>query len=278
MKPIFQQIAIEQEQSIIAFYYNKDIFEAPWHFHPQHELIYVKNSTGTKFVGDYVGSYLPGELVLLRSNLPHSWKNYKQADNRAQSVVVQWEKGIFAQVPETSKLFKMLRTAAKGILFEADEVRDLIPMMTKMLDLEADDLYLQLLALLLKLADCKHPTLSAASFTDDMPTEYGSRIAKVHDFVELHYARKIYLKELAELVNLSEHAFSRFFSKVMGRPFFQFLNEYRVNNASRMLIETDRSVAEIGYASGYESLTFFYKQFAKFKGVSPLKYRKRYRG
>jgi len=276
MKPIFQQIAIEHEQSIIAFYYDKPYFEAPWHFHPQHELIYIENSTGTKFVGDYVGSYAPGELMLLRSNLPHSWKNYDYPNNLSRSTVVQWEVGIFAKVPETAKLFRMLNIASRGIIFESEEVRHLLPMMMQMLNLQRDDLYVQLLSLLLKLADCTHPTLSESSFTKDMPTEYSSRMAKVHDFVEAHYAQKIYLKEVADLVNLSEYTFSRFFSKMMGRPFFQFLNEYRINIASRMLVETDRSVAEIGYASGYESLTFFYKQFSKFKGISPSKYRKQY--
>lgn len=276
MKPVLQQVAMKRQQSVIAFQYRKPTFEAPWHFHPEHELIYIEHSAGTKFIGDFVGSYEAGELMLLRSNLPHSWKNYDQANNDAQSTVVQWYKGIFAKVPELEPIFRMLTTASKGILFDRAAIQPLLPTLLKMPHLEGDELYLQLLFLLRKLVNCTYQTLSEASFMQDMPTEHSSRMAKVHDFVEAHYARKIYLKELAELLNLSEYAFSRFFSKMMGRPFFNFLNEYRINIASRMLLETDLSVAEIGYASGYESLTFFYKQFAKFKKISPLKYRKQY--
>jgi len=267
---------MKQQQSVIAFQYHKPTFEAPWHFHPEHELIYIEHSAGTKFIGDFVGSYETGELMLLRSNLPHSWKNYDQVNNDAQSTVVQWYTGIFAKVPELEKVFRMLNTASRGILFDREAIQPLLPTLLQMPHLQGDELYFQLLLLLRKLASCTYFTLSKASFTQDMPMEHSSRMAKVHDFVEVNYARKIYLKEVAELVNLSEFTFSRFFSKMMGRPFFNFLNEYRINIASRMLIETDLSVAEIGYASGYESLTFFYKQFAKFKKRSPLKYRKQY--
>ena len=120
--------------------------------------------------------------------------------------------------------------------------------------------------------------LSENSFREQLPTEHSNRISRIHDFVETQFQRKIYLREVAQLLNMSEQSFSRFFSKMMGRPFFTFLNEYRVNIASRMLVDTDRSVAEIGFACGYESLPFFHKQFNKFKKVSPARYRKRFNG
>ena len=278
MKPILEKINFEGQQSILAFHHAKKNFETPWHFHPQHELTYIEESIGTKFIGDYVGAYEPGELVLLRSNLPHVWKNHTMQQGLSKSTVVQWNKGIYTKVPELSKLFKMLRTASKGIIFNKKEVAHLIPKVLELPVLKGHDLYIQLLAILMQLSNCEHQTLSKISFLDDMPTAYGSRMAKIHDFVEAHYHRKIYLKELAEIVSMSEQSFSRFFSKMMGRPFFTFLNEYRINMASRMLIDTDRSVAEIGFSCGYDSLPFFHKQFNKFKSESPSRYRKRFVG
>ena len=101
-------------------------------------------------------------------------------------------------------------------------------------------------------------------------------MAQIHDFVEENYQRRVYLKELAGLVNMSEQAFSRYFSKMMGRPFLTYLNEYSITVAGRMLIETDWSISQIGYTCGYESLPFFHKQFNKFMGESPSKYRKKF--
>ena len=276
MKPVLEQIDLGGQESITAFRYAKQHFETPWHFHPQHELTLIEESTGTRFIGDFVGPYKPGELVLLRSNLPHCWKNHASQPGLSISTVIQWNKGVFAKVPELLPVFEMLKSASKGISFENDQIQPLIPLLKSLPDLRGQYLYLGLLELLIKLSDCEYQTLSEASFTDDLPTEFGTRMARIHDFIEEHYHRKIYLRELAELVSMSEQSFSRFFSKVMGRPFFTFLNEYRINVARRLLIETDWSVAEIGYACGYESLPFFHKQFNKFMHESPSRYRKKY--
>ena len=278
MKPVLEQVRLGAAQSILAFRYSDESFDAPWHFHPQHELTLIEESTGTKFIGDYVGPYQAGELGLLRSNLPHCWKNQLEEECQARSVVIQWEKGIFAKVPELTPLLSLLRAASRGLLFAAEEVATLITSVQQLPELKGHQLYLQLLSVLLQLSDCNYQTLSENRFMDDLPTEYSDRMSKVHDFVELNYQRKIYLKELAQLVSMSEQSFSRFFSKMMGRPFFSFLNEYRINIAGRMLVDTDWPVAQIGFACGYESLPFFHKQFNKFKGESPSRFRKRHRG
>ncbi len=276
MKPILEQIDLRDSKSILAFHYANKDFDAPWHFHPQHELTYIDESSGTKFIGDFVGPYEAGELVLLRSNLPHCWKNNTLQNGQAKSIVVQWNKGVFAKVPELEPMFEMLKIASRGILFSSESVSALVPKVKRLPSYDGPVLYVELLTILTQLSTCTYHPLSENNFMDDLPSEYSSRIARIHDFVEAHFQRKIYLKELADLINMSEQSFSRFFSKMMGRPFFTFLNEYRVNMASRMLVDTDWSVSRIGFSCGYESLTFFHKQFNKFKGISPSKYRKAY--
>lgn len=276
MKAVLEPIVLGQKRTILGFRYEASDFETPWHFHPQHELTYIETSVGTKWIGDFVGPYEPGELVLLRSNLPHCWKNVKQKYGLSKSVVVQWNKGVFPKVPELEVVFDLLRIAAKGILFDKTQTAKLLPLIQKLPVLKEHDLYIQLLHVLTELTNCSYQTLSETSFIDDLPTEYGSRMSKVHDFVAKNFDRKIYLKELAALLNISEQSFSRFFTKMMGRPFFVFLNEYRINMAVRMLLDTDNTVSQIGYVCGYESLPFFYKQFNKFIGSSPLAYRKKH--
>jgi len=276
MKPILENIPVGESKTIVAFQYAKKDFETPWHFHPQHELTYIERSVGTKFIGDFVGVYEPGELVLVGSNVPHCWKNQINEAGSAMSIVVQWSKEIFAEVPELSPVFDMLKIAAKGIIFEKADYQKLLPIMRELPLLEKDSLYIQLLRLLTNLSKCSYQTLSTGSFINDIPTIYSTRMSKVYDYVALNYQRKIYLNELANLLNMTEQSFSRFFKKMMGRPFFIFLNEYRINRASQLLIDTDLSVKEIGYACGFESLPFFHKQFNKFKMTTPLKLRKQF--
>lgn len=278
MKPILEAILIGEQKSIHSFCYDKKDFETPWHFHPQHELTYIEESVGTKFIGDYVGGYQPGELVLLRSNLPHCWKNNSTKNGNSKSFVVQWNSEIFPEVPELASLHQLLKVASKGLIFDNEVVNLLIPKLKSLPDLSGHQLYIQLLIILSELSSSNYSTLSAASFTDSIPSEYGSRMAKIHDFVGENFGRKIYLKELAELVNLSEQSFSRFFSKMMGRPFFAFLNEYRINYAARLLVDTEASISDIAFSCGYESLPFFHKKFNESYQISPAQYRKRFIG
>ena len=274
MKPKFEKVPLTLQESIIAFRYSGNRFDAPWHFHPQHELTFIEKSNGTKFIGDYVGPFEEGELVLIRSNVPHCWKNGPLNDVKCSSIVVQWNKGIYAKVPEMEKVFNMLRASSKGIIFRKKDSNHILPLLKELLELEGTNLYLKLQLLLVILSELEYSVLSEASFIDDLPSEYSSRIRKIHNYVEKNYHRKIKLQELSELVNMSEQSFSRFFSKLMGRPFFTFLNEYRINLAKRMLMDTDWSVREICFACGYESVTFFHRQFKKFTQKTPSNYKK----
>ncbi|RYZ97863.1 MAG: AraC family transcriptional regulator, partial [Sphingobacteriaceae bacterium] len=96
------------------------------------------------------------------------------------------------------------------------------------------------------------------------------------NYIESNYDKKITLLMLSQKVFMSEESFSRFFSKVMKKPFFYFLNEYRINMACKMLIGTNEPVSQICYACGYESFPFFYRQFKKFKSCTPQKFRSNY--
>ncbi|MGD1946433.1 MAG: AraC family transcriptional regulator [Croceivirga sp.] len=277
MKPVFEPIHQNRKRTITAFVYNKENFETPWHVHPQHELNYIEKSSGTKFIGDIVGPYQSGELVLLRSNVPHCWKNHLKTNEGCKSLVVHWDRGIYNKIPELEPIFELLRTSSKGVIFNNIGLENVVSKIRKLPEIEGAHLYIALLEILIALS--RHPfrTLSESSFFDNMPTEFGTRMAKIHDFVENHYNRKIYLKELGNLVNLSEQSFARFFAKIMGRSFFTFLNEYRVNMAARMLLDTDDSVARIGFACGFESPPHFFNKFKKAHGISPSKYRTKFR-
>lgn len=228
-------------------------------------------------MGNDVGAYQPGELVLLGSNLPHCWKNQLSNPTRARSTVVQWNQGVFPTLPELAPIQKLLEAAERGIVFSDEVIAPLYSVIVQLPDLSGPELYLGLLTTLNHLAGLPYVLLSSTAFSSSYPDEDGGRLAIVHELIDKRYPEKITLKELAATTNLTEQGFSRFFSKMMGRPFFSYLNEYRTKAASRFLLETDRSVAEIAFACGYESLPFFFRQFKKYQTVSPSQFRKSHR-
>ncbi|WP_020567808.1 AraC family transcriptional regulator [Neolewinella persica] len=275
MKASLEKITVAPEQSFVAFEYREASFDAPWHFHPEYELTYIKSSSGIRYVGNHLGDFEPGDLVLLGANLPHCWRNVSTGDEPANSLVIQWGASFPGAQPEFRAIRKMMTAADRGIRFSERTSQQVSEQMAAIINAEPLEAYLLLVRLLDELTRAKDPRLLAdRAFSYDGSSRTGDRLQRIQQFVTGHYQRKITLAEVAAQVNLSEQSFSRFFSQSMGRPFFRFLNEYRINMACRLLLETDANVANVGYDCGYDTLPFFYREFGRLKGCTPGQFRK----
>ncbi len=93
-------------------------------------------------------------------------------------------------------------------------------------------------------------------------------------YIKDNYQEKIYISHLAEQVSLNEQYFSRLFKKVIGHSPMEYINEYRVKQARRLLEKTDLLVTEICLECGYNNLGNFLREFRKYTGTTPLQYRK----
>ena len=113
-------------------------------------------------------------------------------------------------------------------------------------------------------------------FSDDLNSSNNDRINIIYRYIQTHYHQRITLAEIAILVNMSEEYFPRYFSKVMNKTFFEFLNEYKITRACKLLIQTDKQISQVCYDSGFESIPFFYRQFKRFKNCQPKIYRSNY--
>ena len=275
MKASLEKITVSPEQSFLAFEYSATAFDAPWHFHPEFELTYIKSSSGIRYVGNHLADFKPGDLVLLGTNLPHCWRNVSAGGEQANSLVIQWGTSFMGSQPEFIAIRKMLALADRGIQFPEAIAERVGVQMAEIIDAPPLDSYLLLIRLLDELAHSEdHNLLADRAFSYDGSSRTGDRLQHIQQFVNDHYQRKITLAEVAAQVNLSEQSFSRFFSQAMGRPFFRFLNEYRITMACRLLLETDANVANVGYDCGYDTLPFFYREFGRLKGCTPGQFRK----
>lgn len=281
MKPKYVPIITPENNSFYIHYQEKDEFDSPWHYHPEYELTYILSSTGVRYVGNNFNDFGDDDLVLLGPDLPHCWKNSSAQTGAAKAVVIQWGENFLGEGwlnrPEFESIKSMFQTSVNGIRFEKDAAIEVKDIMLNMVDMPSFDKMLALLQLLQQLArEKRFEIVCRDGFDYNLTTHESDRLKNVFNFIETNYAKKISLAQLSEKVFMSEESFSRFFSKVMKKPFFYFLNEYRINKACKMLIGTNEPVSQICYACGYESFPFFYRQFKKFKGCTPQKFRKEY--
>ncbi|MFY0689912.1 MAG: AraC family transcriptional regulator [Cyclobacteriaceae bacterium] len=277
MKAILEKVK-QTEEGIHAFIYQQDSFEHPWHFHPEYELTLILQSSGIRYVGNNISDFQEGDLVLLGSNLPHCWKNADDHRDKSRSLVIQWQKETIGDLPVFRRIHHLLNKSQRGLYFHPNNRNTISNLMHQVEHENGMDRYLKFIELMDYLSQyADYELIAGASYSYDMSSDTTDRLNRVQLFVKNKFKEKIKLSEIASELSMSEQAFSRFFSKTMNKPFFEFVNEYRVNIASRHILETDLQMAEIAYKCGYESLPFFYKQFKKFKGYTPLEFRKMYR-
>ncbi len=278
MNPVLERIEPSEQNALHAFLFSDDTFDAPWHFHPEYELTLILESSGIRYVGNNISDFKEGDLVMLGSNLPHCWKNSEDHQGISRSLVIQWKADIIHSIPIFDKIHALMLKSMRGLLINVNlriEVRD---KMYQVLESNGTTQYIRFIELLSVLANKgNHITIAGPSYSYDHKTLTTDRLEQVQSYVKDHYKEKIKLSDVSDLLSMSEQSFSRFFSKTMNKPFFEFLNQYRVNIASRQILETDKQMTEIAYKCGYDSLPFFYKQFKKFKRYTPLEFRKMYR-
>jgi len=282
MKAQFEAFQPLPESSFRIFGYEVSEFDGPWHYHPEYELTIILQSEGIRYVGNSMENFEAGDLVLLGPNLPHCWKNTPDSEGPASSIVVQWPEQFLGNgwldVAEFKSIKRLFQLAGQGIRFDQEVSARVNPMLTEMLEMQPMARLMKFLEVLELLAAVKNTHfLCEQGFAYPLNYEDNQRINTVYNYIREHYSERITLAVLSGLVHMSEEAFSRFFSRIMQKPLFTFLNEYRINMASKMLIETDMQVAEISFACGYESPPFFFRQFRKFGGMTPAAYRKQFR-
>jgi len=257
-------------------------FEFRWHYHPEIELTLIQESHGTRFVGDDLSRYGPGDLVLLGPNLPHTWQSDEQSRlKKHRALYTQFHSDFlgdtFFATPELSGVRRLLENAGRGLRFSGRTVPAANALLEKMLASSGVKRVTLLLELLDLLSNARSATpLSSRAFAPALNHADQNRIDTVCRFINERYTEGVAQPEVARIAHLSVPAFSRFFKRSLGRTFTAYVNELRIGRACQMLIESDKSVAEICYASGFENLSNFNRRFLTLKKTGPREFRRRY--
>jgi AraC-like DNA-binding protein len=85
------------------------------------------------------------------------------------------------------------------------------------------------------------------------------------------------LDEVADLISMTPPALARYFKKNTGKTYTQFVNEYRLVHASKLLAEKPATITDICFESGFNNFSHFNKLFKEYTGKSPSEYRKEFK-
>ncbi|MEM6800684.1 MAG: AraC family transcriptional regulator [Bacteroidota bacterium] len=256
--------------------------DSSWHYHAEFELLYISQSTGIRFVGDSVSQFSPGDLVLVGPYLPHLWRNdpsyYARHDSSSvKTIVLKFTRDFIGEGtfnnPEFSQINHLLEESKFGVCFSQNISWELHDELIEMSDLPKARQSIKLLDLLYRLSLCEERKVLSSTDMRQYSTDHSQRIDRVLKFISDHYDSNINLQDVSDVACLTTNSFCRFFKKMTNKSFTQFLNEVRIRNASRLLVQRDMPVSEICYMVGYNSITNFNRQFKLIMGCTPQKYR-----
>lgn len=278
MKPIYESITTHSNVSFKVQSYDvaSNCETAGWHIHPEYELVYVKNGSGTLKIGSKVHTYTNGALVLLGGHIPHSDFGNKEFKN-GKEVVVQFSRefvnGKLSHFPELVSIRRLIRSSKHVLIFD-DGVKSHLSHQFELFSvLNHQEKLINLLSILGYLsAQDNYIQLFNQDIVHEFREKESYRLREIFDFLNTNYHQKITTQEISTRVGLTPNSFSRFFKKMTNRTFVDFLNEFRVSKAIDVMNEGDTTITEAMYASGFRSPSYFSKQFFKYQNMTPSMY------
>ncbi len=254
-----------------------------WHHHPEFELTMTMNSRGERFIGDHIGAYDDGDLVLVGPNLPHTWSSNDKIDPVQPHVALvmwfspQWAATLAGGFAELGHIGVMLQRAAAGLSFSPAFALRVRPTIEDLFTRPPDERLLRLIEVLSVLArdGASEPLASRIVVTRPADADR-ARIDRVLDHIHLNYASGITVDELADIAALSPSGLHRLFRRHMRLSISDYLIRMKIGEACAMLTATAKPIAHIADAVGYNSLANFNRQFKALKGLTPRLYRRRF--
>jgi len=278
------KITSYQNSSVSVISREESFFQSPFHSHPELELVYVKESYGRRIVGNSVEQFVPGDMVFLGSDIPHVWLNdeiYYQGIStlKAKAIVVYFNKEIFGsafyELKETQKISSFFNQAVRGAVISGKTNQVIAKKLEKLVQKKDFEMIVGLFKILALLSESSDIAFINNEFYIPANEKYKKdRLSAVFEYLNKNYREEISLIKIAEIANLTPTSFCRMFKFKTKKSFVEYLNEIRVSNACKLLIETDLGISEIAFKCGYKTASNFNQLFKKLTGTTPKEYRK----
>jgi len=254
-----------------------------WHHHPQIELTLTLNCSGHRFVGDSAEHFEHGDLVLVGSNLPHSWvaDQKKDPDQPFTALVIwfekEWLKQLAQSSPELSPILKLVDKMHRGLKFSPEVSAAVQAQYEELFDLPPQEALLRFLMILSELAKDQGAIQLASTHVADDTAEQREPFDRVLNHIHQNYDHPVRISQLADLAALSPSGLNRMFKKNTHTTISDYLINLRIGDASAKLATSSTSVQVIAHDVGYSSLANFNRHFKRLRGVTPREYRKTFK-
>lgn len=259
----------------------KDFHMVPLHWHDEMEIIYIKKGRGIISVDlmDYEVS--EGSIVIILPGKLHSIRTERLQIMEYENIIFSLDLLQSKQMDVCSTSYLMpLRMGKITVPVHFGKESEYYGDIAVILDAcdqigsdkpEAAEFYIksQLFLLFYILMNrCRNDSSNVVR------SKKMDRMKVILKYVEIHYAEKITIDEIAREANCAPSYFMRMFRETIGSTFIEYLNVYRLTMSARLLKETEESVLEVAMGVGFDNLSYFNRCFKKKFQMTPGKYRR----
>lgn len=261
-------------------------FDYPIHYHSAYELTLILNSSGNRIVGDSVEKYSLNDLVLIGPEIYHRWDDDDVAPekrNNAHVITIQFSKDLFEQTlflkESFSSIKNLLKESQRGLKFVGETFSIVAEKMKNVTIEKKFESVVEFLKILHTLSISKDKQyLASDGFVSIKEDAKGDRVTKMYTYILTHFNdSNLRITELAQESNMSTSAFGHFFKKSTNKSFTQFVVDMRLGYASKLLLNSNDSISEIAYKSGFNNIANFNRLFKKNKFITPKQYRRNFK-
>jgi len=285
MNPLLESLLVPEGASWTYFYRRlDDCIPFNWHYHLEFELTLTLNSRGQRYVGDSIGAYEDGDLVLLGSNLPHTWMSQTKVDDAEPHVAhvfwirPDWIHALIETLSELRPLKAMLQSSNRGLVYSAETSRAVRARLERMPSSTPSGRLVHFIDVLTILADDQNHRLLCAPRPehDAIRLNDRPRIDRTLEYIHKHYETEISIGDLAELAALSISGLHRLFKRHTRLTVGEYIAQLRIGKACSLLVSTEKPISCIADEVGYTNLSHFNRQFLSIKQMTPREFRKSY--
>lgn len=259
--------------------YEQPAFRMPWHMHGFYELTLILDGRGTRIVGDSIESFYPQDLLLPGPRLPHVWKNDRlEHSGLARAISLQFTSSFpsaeLLALPQMRCVAELLERARRGLLLKG-QLGILVRKKThSLLECDGARQFLLILEILTDIAESSEYTLVASEGYLSPEAADTQRWTRINGYILEHFHRPLRAEELAEVARIHPSSLGRYVKRTTGLTLTQYVNQFRIGHACRLLAIDNRPVVEICFECGFQNLSHFNRCFRRSNGASPTEYRK----
>uniref|UniRef100_UPI0032169E88 AraC family transcriptional regulator n=1 Tax=uncultured Draconibacterium sp. TaxID=1573823 RepID=UPI0032169E88 len=274
---------LTKEDCLLVFDRVKDHFDFPIHYHPEYEINYVCNADkAQRAVGDSLELIDDTDLVLIGSYLQHGWIDGEKGHKNIREITIQFHKDLFhPSLLERNimrKIDTLLKKSAKGIKFSKQTIKQAGPYIEKLVKTNGTNTLVELIHILGILAESDNYRLLSSGTVNSYKHEKNEQFKTICLYIGNNFHQTIKLEDIAAIHNMTTSTFSRLIKRETGKSFIEYLNDFRISHTARQLVETNLSITEIAFNSGFNNLANFNRIFRKIKGCTPTEYKTKFKG